>query len=79
MLNELAKQFGNKQLVFPQDSEHEYDFLRISKINIAIIQGKRLVFEVRIPIVEETEFSAYHLISLPSLKYVSQGGLYYIA
>ena len=53
-------------------------YLRYGKSNIVILKGKRLCFEVLIPIIEESKFRAYHLVALPTEQLRDKGTLKFI-
>lgn len=67
VIKQLAIKYGENQLPFPAEPRFIYDFIRVSGISITVLRSKRLCFEIRIPILEDGQYRAYHLIALPEI------------
>lgn len=63
-LENMRKVNGMLQMPIPIDEAHYFEYLRISNIAI-VVSKKRLLFEIRIPILEIDELETYRVIPLP--------------
>jgi hypothetical protein len=68
IVNDISLKYGQNQLVKGTDEYNYHHLLSTSKITIAVLRNHKLCFEIRVPILEETQFSALHLVPLPLIK-----------
>lgn len=68
IVHDISLKYGENQLVKGVSEFNYHSLLSTSRISIAVLKNQKLCFEIRVPILEETQFSAIHLVPLPLLK-----------
>ncbi|KAI4485571.1 hypothetical protein M0802_012721 [Mischocyttarus mexicanus] len=63
-LEHMATVLRISRMPLPVDETHFFEYLRISEIFI-VVTANKLIFEIRLPMVEEESYDTYRIIPLP--------------
>lgn len=68
IVQDISLKYGQNQLVKGLSELNYHHLFLTSNVNAVVLKSHKICFEIRVPILEQTVFSAIHLVPLPLIQ-----------